>query len=152
SLHTEHAPEHQNITTLQKSGPTVRRLFPTEPARPDPPAPATATATAGPSSAGPSSAGPAHTRPTPPARADDRSATTAADQSTATAADALAHTDAAVKRAAHGVIRIAFEVIDGRRPPERARGVFTEPIVDMLRVLARESVPGRKLGPARVQR
>lgn len=60
--------------------------------------------------------------------------------------------DQSARRAAHAVIRIALEVVDGLRPPERARGVFTEPIIDMLRVLARGSVPGKHLGAARLHR
>lgn len=55
-------------------------------------------------------------------------------------------------RAAHAVVTMALEVVDRRRPPHRTRGAFPPHLTEMLRVLARDGVPGRDLGPARVHR
>jgi hypothetical protein len=56
------------------------------------------------------------------------------------------------RRAAHAIVRMALEVVDRRRPPTQTRGAFPPHLTEMLRVLAREGVPGRDLGPARVHR
>ncbi len=56
------------------------------------------------------------------------------------------------QRAAHTVIRMALEVIDRRRPPHQTRGAFPAHLGEMLQTLAREGVPGRGLGPARIHR
>ena len=56
------------------------------------------------------------------------------------------------RRAAHALVIMALEVVDRKRPPQNTRGAFPPHLVEMLRVLARDGVPGRQLGPARVHR
>lgn len=56
------------------------------------------------------------------------------------------------RRAAHALIVMALEVVDRRRAPQHTRNAFPPHLVEMLRTLAREGVPGRHLGPARVHR
>jgi len=58
----------------------------------------------------------------------------------------------AATRAAHAVVRIALEVVDGLRPPHRATGAFPPALVEVLTELARQGVPGRTLGNGRLHR
>ena len=56
------------------------------------------------------------------------------------------------RRAAHGLILMALEVVDRKRAPQNTRGAFPPHLTEMLRTLAREGVPGRQFGPARIHR
>ena len=56
------------------------------------------------------------------------------------------------RRAAHALVVMALEVVDRRRAPHHTRGAFPPHLMEMLRTLARDGVPGRHLGPARVHR
>ena len=56
------------------------------------------------------------------------------------------------RRAAHGLILMALEVVDRKRAPQNIRGAFPPHLMEMLRTLAREGVPGRQFGPARIHR
>lgn len=56
------------------------------------------------------------------------------------------------RRAAHGLILMALEVVDRKRAPQNMRGAFPPHLTEMLRTLAREGVPGRQFGPARIHR
>lgn len=56
------------------------------------------------------------------------------------------------RRAAHALILMALEVVDRKRAPQHTRGAFPPHLTEMLRTLAREGVPGRQLGPARIHR
>lgn len=56
------------------------------------------------------------------------------------------------RRAAHALVVMALEVVDRRRAPQHTRGAFPPHLVEMLRTLARDGVPGQQLGPARVHR
>lgn len=56
------------------------------------------------------------------------------------------------QRAAHAVVRMALEVVDRKRPAHQTRGAFPPHLTEMLVSLARDGVPGRDLGPARVHR
>lgn len=56
------------------------------------------------------------------------------------------------RRSAHALVVMALEVVDRRRAPQHTRGAFPPHLVEMLRVLARDGVPGQQLGPARVHR
>ncbi|WP_255584251.1 hypothetical protein [Dietzia sp. ANT_WB102] len=47
---------------------------------------------------------------------------------------------------------MALEVVDRRRAPQHTKGAFPPHLMEMLRTLARDGVPGRHLGPARVHR
>lgn len=56
------------------------------------------------------------------------------------------------RRAAHALVVMALEVVDRRRAPQHTRGAFPPHLVEMLRALARDGVPGQHLGPARIHR
>ena len=56
------------------------------------------------------------------------------------------------RRAGHALVTMALEVVDRKRAPQNTRGAFPPHLVEMLRTLAREGVPGRHLGPARIHR
>ena len=56
------------------------------------------------------------------------------------------------RRAAHALVVMALEVVDRRRAPQHTKGAFPPHLMEMLRTLARDGVPGRHLGPARVHR
>ncbi|UVE94835.1 Rv3235 family protein [Dietzia sp. B32] len=56
------------------------------------------------------------------------------------------------RRAAHALVVMALEVVDRRRAPQHTKGAFPPHLVEMLRTLARDGVPGRHLGPARIHR
>ena len=56
------------------------------------------------------------------------------------------------RRSAHALIVMALEVVDRKRAPQHTRGAFPDHLVEMLRSLARNGVPGRELGPARIHR
>lgn len=56
------------------------------------------------------------------------------------------------RRSAHALIVMALEVVDRKRAPQHTRGAFPDHLVEVLRSLARNGVPGRELGPARVHR
>lgn len=56
------------------------------------------------------------------------------------------------RRAAHALIRMALEVVDRNRPPQQTRGAFPPHLMEMLRSLARDGVPGQHLGRARIHR
>ena len=56
------------------------------------------------------------------------------------------------RRAAQAVVLMALEIVDRRRPPHLTRGAFPPHLVEMLRSLARDGVPGQDLGPARLHR
>lgn len=56
------------------------------------------------------------------------------------------------RRAAHALVVMALEVVDRRRAPQHTRGAFPPHLVEMLRTLARDGVPGQHLGPARIHR
>lgn len=56
------------------------------------------------------------------------------------------------RRAAHALVVMALEVVDRRRAPQHTRGAFPPHLVEMLRTLARDGVPGQQLGPARIHR
>lgn len=56
------------------------------------------------------------------------------------------------RRAAHALILMALEVVDRKRAPQHTRGAFPPHLMEMLRTLARDGVPGQQLGPARIHR
>lgn len=57
-----------------------------------------------------------------------------------------------VRRFTEHALRRTLEVLDRRRAPEQLRPLLSAPLVDLVRTLPREAVPGRSLGAATLQR
>lgn len=70
-----------------------------------------------------------------------------------TAPDTTADTALAeARRFTEHALRLTLEVLDRRRAPAQLHPLLSGPLVDLVRTLPREAIPGRRLGAATLQR